>query len=112
MNSVIAFFVGSLTFVITMIIKIPVKKLTSFVADKMSEEEADRVILNKRLNGLIFVLVFVVAVICYYFVLQWLGSDHFKWCCSLKAGAIAIALYALFEQWFGEGSTKGDSIKE
>ncbi|HKM35787.1 MAG TPA: hypothetical protein VJY54_13755, partial [Lachnospiraceae bacterium] len=111
MNNVIAFFVGSLTFVIIMIIKIPVKKLTSFMADKLSEDEADRVILNKRLNGIIFVLAFTIAVICYYFVLQWLGSDHYKWCCSLKAGTIAIALYALFEQWFGEDSIKGDPIK-
>src|SRR5574344_838840 len=100
MNNVIAFFVGSVTFVIIMIIKIPVKKLTRFIAFQ-TKEESEKRIFNKRLNGVILVLVFIVAVLCYYAVLKWLRIDHFKWCCSLKAGTFAIALYALFEQWFG-----------
>jgi len=38
--------------------------------------------------------------------------DHFKWCCSLKAGAVAIAIYAVYEQWFGERDKNRRGTKE
>lgn len=102
MNITIAFFVGCITFVLMMVLKIPVKKLTAFLADKIEPDEEEGYILYKRLNGAIILLTIMVATICYYFVLGWLEIEHFKLCCSLKAGIIAIALYALYEQWFGE----------
>lgn len=102
MSITIAFFVGCITFVLMMIIKIPVKKMMYILADKIEDDEDDCYILYKRLNGVIILLTIMVAVICYYFVLQWLGEDHFKFCCSLKAGLIAVALYAVYEQLFGE----------
>ncbi len=104
MNITIAFFVGCITFVLMMLIKIPVKKITFFLAGRLEDDEDDRFVLYKHLNGVIILLTIMVAAVCYYFVLGWLGEEHFKACCSLKAGVIAIALYALYEQWFGEDS--------
>lgn len=102
MNIAIAFFVGSLTFVLMMGIKIPIKKLTRAIARQIEENEETSYILYKRLNIVVIIVVMLVAVICYYFVLQWLGETHFKFCCALKAGAIAMALYAFYEQITGK----------
>uniref|UniRef100_UPI00405721D8 hypothetical protein n=1 Tax=Acetatifactor sp. TaxID=1872090 RepID=UPI00405721D8 len=102
MNMAIAFFVGCLTLVLMMFIKIPLKKLTAKLAETLHEDKEDRELLYKRLNVLIMVVAVLVSLICYYIVLQILGETHFKMCCCLKAGAIAIALYAIFEQWFGD----------
>lgn len=102
MSITIAFFVGCITFVIMMLLKIPVKKMMFILANIIEVDEDESYILYKRLNGVVILLTIMVAVVCYYFVLQWLGEEHFKLCCSLKAGVIAIALYAVYEQWFGE----------
>lgn len=102
MNFAIAFLVGCITLVLMTIIKIPIKQLTRFVANRLETDEEDCYILYRRLNGVIIILTMMVSAVCYYFVLQGLGEEHFKICCSMKAGAIAIALYAAFEQWFGE----------
>lgn len=100
-NSIIAFFVGSVTFVLMMGIKIPIKKVTRILSLRQVDYEGYRETYRKRLNLSIIVITFIVAIVCYYFVLLWLGDDHFKLCCSFKAGAIATALYVLYEQWFG-----------
>lgn len=102
MNMAIAFFTGCVTFVLMLVIKIPIKKLTYRFADRVTSDEESQHVLYKRCNVVIILITMVVAIICYYLVLQVLGEDHFKVCCSIKAGAIAIALYAAFEQWFGE----------
>lgn len=102
MNIAIAFLVGCITFVLMMIIKIPVKKMTGFLATKVDDDEEESYILYKRFNGMLILITMMVSAVCYYFVLQGLGEEHFKICCSMKAGAIAVALYAAFEQWFGE----------
>ena len=98
MNFTIAFFVGCITLALMMLIKLPVKAITRRLADDSSDERGND-IRYKRYNMILFVLVFVVACILYYFVLQWLGETHFKFCCSLKAGVIAIALYSVFERF-------------
>ncbi len=102
MNTAIMFFVGCLTLVLMMFIKIPIKKMTANLAKKWQQEEEEQYILYKRLNVLVIFCVILVSLISYYFVLQLLGEEHFKMCCCIKAGAIAIALYAIFEQWFGD----------
>lgn len=102
MNIAIAFLVGCITFVLMMILKIPIKWLTAYVADKMKPDVEEGYILYKRLNTAIIFLTIIVATIGYYFVFGLIGIGHFKLCCSLKAGVIAVALYAVFEQWFGD----------
>lgn len=102
MNIAIAFYAGCVTFVLMMVLKLPVKKLTGMLADKLEYFEGDRFVLYKRLNCVIILLTIIVAAICYYIISTMLGTGHFKLCCSLKAGMIAIALYAAYEQWFGE----------
>lgn len=102
MNAAISFFVGCLAFVLMMGIKIPVKRLVFTMVERAYYEEEKQFIMYKRWNTVLLGIAMLVAAVCYYFVGQVLEIDHFKWCCSLKAGAIAIALYAVYEQWFGE----------
>lgn len=102
MNSAIAFFVGCLTFVLMMVIKIPIKKLIWALAERTGYDEGRQYVLYKRLNTVLLLVAMFVAAVCYFCVGTMLEIDHFKWCCSLKAGAIAIALYAVYEQWFGD----------
>lgn len=97
MNFTIAFFVGSATFVLMMVLKIPIKRLTRYLADRANYAESDT--LYKRYNIILQVLTMVLACVIYMLVLKWLGEDHFKLCCSLKAGVIAIALYAVYERF-------------
>lgn len=100
MNSMITFFVGCVTFVMMMFIKIPVKRLTREAAHCFTQ--------YKHWNLILIVLTFLVALICYCFVLVWVGESHFKLCCALKGAAVAMAFYAVYEQWFGEDSLKED----
>lgn len=102
MNTAIAFFVGCLTFVLMMGIKIPIKRMISSFVEHVVYEEERKYVVYKRWNTVLFFVTMLVAALCYYYVGLILEIDHFKWCCSLKAGAIAIALYVVYEQWFGE----------
>lgn len=101
MNAAIAFFVGCITFVLMMGIKIPIKKLIFSLVERHVAEERQCVI-YKRWNVVLLFITMLVAALCYFYVALVLNIDHFKWCCSIKAGAVAIALYAVYEQWFGE----------
>ena len=102
MNMSISFFVGCITFVLMMFIKIPIKKLNSNLAVKTAKADVERILLYKRLNVIIIFVTMMLSMICYYFVLNLLGEGHFKMCCSIKAGTIAVALYMVFEQWIGD----------
>lgn len=102
MNTAIAFFVGCLTFVLMMGIKVPIKKLIWTLVERTEYDEDRQYVLYKRWNTVLLLVSMLVAAVCYFYVGLLLEIDHFKWCCSLKAGAIAIALYAVYEQWFGE----------
>lgn len=102
MISAIAFFVGCLTFVLMMVIKIPIKKLIYVLVEQMVYDEDRLYIVYKRCNVVLLFIALLIAAVCYCYVAVLLEVDHLKWCCSLKAGAIAIALYAVYEQWFGE----------
>lgn len=97
MNFAISFFVGSVTFVLMMLVKIPVKKATRLLARRAEENRQE--ILRKRYNLILMVLTMVLACIIYTFVLRWLGDTHFKLCCTMKAGVIAMALYAVYERF-------------
>lgn len=108
MNMAIAFFVGCITFVLMMIIKIPVKKITAILAENRAENPQHEYILYKRYNIVIMLLTMIMAMLCYYWVLQVLEIEHIKWCCSLKAGAIAMAIYTVFEQFVGDGQDRGN----
>ena len=101
MNAEISFFVGCVTFVIMMGLKIPMKRFTEMIVEDYytGKSEEEKFILRKRMNFSIIVLNFIIATICYYIVLRLMGDSHFKWCCTLKAGAIATVIYAIYEQW-------------
>lgn len=111
MNSTICFFVGSVTFVLMLLLKIPVKKLTWQIAGDYFSDSKKRYRIFKRLNMSIIVLTMLVAFICYCLVLLCIKEAHFKLCCTLKAGAVAIAFYAIYEQWFGEDGIEGNERK-
>lgn len=97
MNMAIAFFVGCLTFVIVMLIKIPLKKLNAKLADVIEVETDREYVLYKRLNVSVILISMLIAMVSYYWVMQLLGLEHIKWCCSIKAGAMAIAMHAIYE---------------
>lgn len=94
MNSVITFFVGCAAFAFMMLVKIPIKKL--------NWELAKSELQYKRLNIFLIILTFLVAIICYCFALVWLGETHFKLCCAIKGASVAMAFYAIYEQWCGD----------
>lgn len=104
MNAELVFFVGCMTFVLMMGFKIPIKALTDILIEHYGffMDDEKKHILRKRLNFTVIILTFVLAAICYFYVLRLLGETHFKWCCTLKAASIAIAIYAIYEQWFGK----------
>ena len=101
MNAAISFFVGCITFVLMMVIKVPIKRIIRSLVECYVQEEKQYV-MYKRWNTILFGVAILIAAICYFYVAIVLGIDHFKWCCSVKAGAVAIALYAVYEQWFEE----------
>ena len=94
MNSVITFFVGCAAFAVMMLVKIPIKKYNW----KLAKSELQ----SKRLNICFIILTFLVAIICYCFALVWLGETHFKLCCAIKGASVAMAFYAIYEQWCGD----------
>lgn len=102
MNHSIAFFVGCLTFVIMMLVKVPIKRGVNYLIENSTIDEERNYVYKRRMNFCVIIATFVVASMCYFYVGLLLEIDHFKWCCSLNAGAIAIALYAVYEQWFGD----------
>ena len=102
MNMAISFFVGCITFVLVMLFKLPVKKITAALASYIAIEEEQEYLLYKRFNIVIMLFAMLIAMVSYYSIIQVMGLEHIKWCCSLKAGAIAIALYAVYELLLGE----------
>ncbi len=109
MNMAITFFVGCVTFVLVMIVKIPVKKLTALIANRIAIEDDEEYVLYKRLNVVLILLAILLAMASYYWVMLVLELEHIKWCCSIKAGAIAIAIYAVYELLL---SDQEDGIKD
>jgi len=98
-NMAIAFFVGCITFVLMMIIKVPIKKLNLWLVEKYCVEEEQQLI-YKRLNVSIMVVAIVVSMLCFYVVARMFEIENIKWCCAIKGGTIAIALHTIYAQWF------------
>lgn len=107
MNSTIVVWDGIITFVIMLFLKIPVKKCTYYIAKTFAGDSKRQYKLYRRANFAVIVLVFLVSLLVYSLLLLWLESAHFKLCCSMKLGAVAMSIYALFEQLFGKN---GDRI--
>ena len=103
MNDKVTFLVGCFTFLTVNFLKRPLKKCNW----KLSQGNMKQ---YKRRNILIFLLVMAVSVGSYYALYRLVALDHFKLCCTLKAGAMAVAIYAVYEQWSGSGLP--DNIKE
>ena len=112
MNNTLNFLVGCFTFAAVMLLKIPVKKLTWKLARRCSRDEEECCCRYRRYNSVLFLLVTVISVGAYYILYRLMNLDHFKLCCTLKAGAIAIAFYAVYEQWTGPESSKAEKSGE
>ena len=100
MNMAIAFFSGCMTFVLMMVIKIPIKKLNLWLSERYCEEDNRQQLLYKRLNVSVMAVTMLVSMLCFYFVSRMFAFSNIKWCCAMKGGAIAIALHAIYAQWF------------
>ncbi|MBR6643565.1 MAG: hypothetical protein IKL28_07900 [Lachnospiraceae bacterium] len=100
MNMAIAFFGGCMTFVLMMVVKVPIKKLNMAIAERFRDDEDEIELLYKRLNVSVMVAAMLLSMLCYYIVAAMLGITNLKWCCAMKGGAIAIALHAVYAQWF------------
>ena len=100
MNMAIAFFSGCMTFVLMMVVKLPIKKMNKMLAKCFCEEEDRRLLLYKRLNVSIMVVAMFLSMVCYYVVAEMIVVSNIKWCCAMKGGAIAIALHAIYAQLF------------
>jgi len=100
MNMAIGFFSGCMTFVLMMVIKLPIKKVNRAIAEHFCEEEDEKTLLYKRLNVSIMAVTILVSMVCYYVVAETMMVSNIKWCCAMKGGAIAIALHAIYAQLF------------
>lgn len=98
MNMAIAFFVGCMTFVLMMVIKIPIKKLNMALAEQLCDDEDKQYLLYKRLNVSVMVVTMLASMLCFYVIARLFDISNIKWCCAMKSGAIAIALYAIYAQ--------------
>ena len=103
MNDAVTFLVGCFTFLAVNILKKPIKKWNRKRAGGNDPQ-------YRRRNMLIFLLVMAVSVGSYYVLYRLVELDHFKLCCTLKAGAMAVAIYAVYEQW--TGSSLAETAKE
>ncbi len=99
MNMAIAFFGGCMTFVLMMVIKLPIKKLNHWIAEQFYKDDDEQKLLYKRLNVSIMVTAMLLSMLCYYVVAGMIFEvSNLKWCCAMKGGAIAIALHAVYAQ--------------
>lgn len=98
MNNAITFFVGCVTFVLTMGVKIPLKMFTKYMVNRFCWDAEYEEIVRKRVNLLVILLALIIALLCYTVLQMILELDHFKLCCALKATAIAVSIYYIYEK--------------
>lgn len=98
-NSIIMFLIGGVIFVLMPLIKIPIKKCTRDLAERWATDDEDQIKIYHWLNLILVAFTVLIALFLYCIVLLWLREAHFKFCCSLKGIAIAMAFYMLLEQW-------------
>ena len=100
MNMAIAFFSGCMTFVLVMVIKIPLKRMNRWVVVHFFEENDEPELLCKRFNVSIMVVAMLLSMLSYCIIGGMIFEmSNLKWCCAMKGGAIAIALHAIYAQW-------------
>lgn len=104
-NYTIAAICGLATFLLMLVIKIPVKIITRKIAETRDGSDYDRRVLNKRLNLIIIVLTFLLGFILFWESNNLLKIEHFSMSHAIEAGAFAIAYYALFERFFKVSET-------
>lgn len=106
MNRAIIFCVGCFTFVVMFLIKYPIKKMSKSISVSLGYDGEAGEILRRRLNILVIFFVLLTALASYHQILLWMNETHVKLCCALKGAALAMAFYAIFEQWIGDSTTK------
>lgn len=99
-ENLIGVIVGVQVFLYVFLLKIPLKKLHMQIASKKDTERA-RQAKFRHLNATFILWVFFLSVSIYYIICLLLEIHH-KLCCSFKSVAIALTLYAIYEQLFGE----------
>lgn len=107
MHNAVTFLSGCFTFLAVQYLKAPIKKASWRRACRGGEQ--GRYGRYRRYNFMIFFLVTAVAMGAYSALYHLVGLDHFKLCCTLKAGAMAVALYAVYEQWTGSESAQKET---
>lgn len=91
--------VGIQVFLLLFLIKIPVKWFHEKIVVRSRKIDKGR--LFRRLNFTLILWVVFLSVSIYFWICLKLGIHH-KLCCSFKSVAIALTLYAIYEQLFGE----------
>lgn len=107
MENVLAAVTGLATFLVMFLCKIPIKKFSRRRSGMGNRTGRERYAAYRRWNLGIIAAVFLISAAAYYAACR-LGGIHHKLCCSFKAGVIALALYAVYDQFFGRESFPDD----
>lgn len=106
MANILAVLVALFVFFLMFLLKAPMKRWSRRIAEGRYGEDGDKAYtLYRRLNVSIIIMTALLAVLIYYLICLW-GGLHHKLCCSFKAGVMALALYALYDQWFSPGGVE------
>lgn len=93
MQNILAIFVGIFTFLAALALK-------KFIKWKKHEKLKEVQHRKNRIRNVGNMLVSFAASIFMYYVMCRLAGIHCKLCCAYKAWAIALALYAVYKQFF------------
>ncbi len=100
--NILAILVGVQVFLFMLVLKKPIKALNHRIVIKRFEEDSEKAKRReKRLNFSVIIVTILLSVMWYYIICMVLHMHH-KLCCSFKAAVLALSIYAVYEQWFGE----------
>lgn len=100
MNQLLAVITGVLVFGLVQVLKGPIKKgICKYVA-KRDTEVSKRELLRKRLGCSLAIVAFLLAIILDIVLTLAIGRGHVQLCYGLKAGAVSVFIYVIYEQWF------------
>ena len=112
MANILAVLVALFVFFLMFLLKIPMKRWSWRIAeDRHRGNEGRAYALYRRLNVSVIIMTVLLSVLIYYLICLW-GGLHHKLCCSFKAGVLALALYALYDQWFSPGRMPREEGRE
>lgn len=101
-ENVIGVIVGFLVFLYMFLVKVPIKALhRRIVKRRYFDDEKKASIAFRVANVSLILWVTVLAVVLNYAICSVLNIHH-KLCCSFKAVAIAVSLYSIYEQIWGD----------